>query len=93
MHFMYKVAARLGNRLVLFLGLLLLLVFAGNAAAQGSSLYVYPLKNQNQEKQDRDRYECHSWAVQQTGYDPSRAYPNNSHISTRNQVVQRSRAS
>jgi hypothetical protein len=45
--------------------------------AQGSSLYVYPLKNQNQEQQDRDRYECHSWAVKQTGYDPSRTYPSN----------------
>lgn len=57
--------------------LILVITFTGAAVAQGSSLYIYPLKNQNQEKQDRDRYECHSWAVQQTRYDPSRAYPNN----------------
>lgn len=44
------------------------------AAAQ-SELYAYPLKKQSNEQQDRDRYECHSWAVRQTGYDPSRAYP------------------
>lgn len=56
---------------------ILLMAFAPATEAQGSPLYVYPLKDQNQEKQDRDRYECHSRAVKQTGYDPSRAYPNN----------------
>ena len=35
-------------------------------------LYVYPTKGQGPEQQNRDRYECHSWAVQQTGYDPTR---------------------
>jgi hypothetical protein len=33
---------------------------------------MYPAKGQSQEQQDRDRYECHSWAVRQTGFDPSR---------------------
>ena len=47
------------------------------ALAQSPQLYVYPLKNQSSAQQDKDRYECHSWEVQQTGYDPSRAYPNN----------------
>jgi len=47
------------------------------ASAQSPQLYVYPLKNQSSAQQDKDRYECHSWAVQQTGYDPSRADPNN----------------
>jgi len=50
---------------------------AGPAAAQTSQLYIYPLKKQSQEQQDKDRYECHSWAVQQTGFDPSRGYPSN----------------
>jgi len=54
-----------------------LTIFARIVHAQTSSLYVYPLKNQSQERQNQDRYECHSWAVQQTGYDPSRAYPSN----------------
>lgn len=35
-------------------------------------LFIYPAKGQTQEQQDRDRYECHSWAVQQTGFDPSK---------------------
>ena len=35
-------------------------------------LYVYPANGQSPEQTDRDRYECHVWAVQQTGFDPSR---------------------
>src|SRR6202045_98838 len=35
-------------------------------------LYVYPAKGQSPEQTERDRYECHVWAVQQTGVDPSR---------------------
>ena len=34
-------------------------------------LFIYPTKGQNAQQQSRDRYECHAWAVQQTGYDPS----------------------
>jgi hypothetical protein len=48
-----------------------------DALAQTPQVYVYPLKNQGADQQNRDRYECHNWAVQQTGYDPSRTYPNN----------------
>src|ERR1700752_3123327 len=33
---------------------------------------MYPAKGQSQKQLDRDRYECHSWAVRQTGFDPSR---------------------
>jgi len=53
------------------------LLSASVRAQNPPQLYTYPLKNQTTELQDRDRYECHSWAVKQTGYDPSRAYPNN----------------
>ncbi len=38
------------------------------AAAQ--QIFVYPTKGQSPEQQNRDRYECHTWAVQQTGFDP-----------------------
>ena len=68
-------AARLCS--ILLSSLMLLLLLGHTARAQGSSLYIYPLKNQSNQQQDKDRYECHSWAAQQTGYDPSRAYPNN----------------
>jgi hypothetical protein len=35
-------------------------------------IFVYPSQGQTPEQTDRDRYECHVWAVQQTGVDPSR---------------------
>ncbi len=50
----------------------------GNAAPADSSVppasepYVYPNQGQNPEQQSSDRYECHRWAVDQTGFDPSR---------------------
>jgi hypothetical protein len=34
-------------------------------------LYVYPMRGQSEERQASDRYECHSWAVGQTGFDPT----------------------
>jgi hypothetical protein len=36
-------------------------------------VFVYPANGQSAEQMERDRYECHLWAVQQTGVDPSRA--------------------
>jgi uncharacterized protein YcfJ len=38
-------------------------------------LMVYPARGQSPEQLERDRYECHVWAVQQSGFDPSRAGP------------------
>lgn len=35
-------------------------------------VFVYPAQGQSPQQTDRDRYECHVWAVQQTGVDPSR---------------------
>jgi len=34
-------------------------------------IFVYPRLGQSEELQAKDRYECHSWAVSQTGYDPT----------------------
>lgn len=36
-----------------------------------SQVYAYPLHGQTAEQQDRDHYECSTWATQQTGFDPS----------------------
>lgn len=35
-------------------------------------LFVYPKDGQNEEQQATDRYECHRWAADQTGFDPTR---------------------
>ena len=44
-------------------------MMAGPSAAQ----YVYPQKGQDQAQQDRDRGECHIWATNQSGFDPTQA--------------------
>jgi hypothetical protein len=36
-----------------------------------AEVIAYPARGQTPEQLDRDRYECHRWAVQQTGFDPS----------------------
>jgi hypothetical protein len=41
-------------------------------APSSGQLFIYPSKGQSQEQQADDRYACHSWAVSQTGYDPTR---------------------
>jgi Glycine zipper len=42
------------------------------APAVETDLYVYPSNGQSEAQTDRDRYECHEWAVAQSHYDPSR---------------------
>ncbi len=34
-------------------------------------LYAYPKEGQSEKQQADDRYACHRWGVQQTGYDPT----------------------
>jgi hypothetical protein len=36
-----------------------------------SEVFAYPQRGQTPQQQDRDRYECSTWATQQTGFDPS----------------------
>jgi len=36
-------------------------------------LFVYPGTGQSEEQQATDRYECHRWAVDEAGFDPTRA--------------------
>jgi len=33
-------------------------------------VFIYPNKGQGQEQQERDKFECHSWAGKQSGFDP-----------------------
>jgi len=41
------------------------------APQASTEIYFYPLYGQSPAQQDRDRYECYLWAVDQTGFDPS----------------------
>jgi hypothetical protein len=36
-----------------------------------TEVFAYPQQGQTPEQTDRDRYDCHEWAVKQTGFDPS----------------------
>jgi len=36
-------------------------------------IYIYPNNGQSDAQADRDRYECHQWAVRQSHFDPSLA--------------------
>lgn len=46
-------------------------LLCGPAAAQ--QLMIYPSMGQGPGQQEQDHYECHNWAVQQSGFDPSTA--------------------
>jgi hypothetical protein len=39
-------------------------------AAMDEQLYVYPAQGQSEQQTADDRYECHRWAVDQSGFDP-----------------------
>jgi len=51
---------------------------AGSAAPYGApngpspDIYLYPRNGQSDQQMSNDRYECHSWAAGQTGFDPTR---------------------
>ena len=43
------------------------------APPPADQLFIYPRQNQSEEQQTEDRYECHRWAVSQTGFDPTQS--------------------
>ena len=55
--------------------LCLLALAAALAAPAGAQQYVFPAKGQTPEKQKSDEAACHSWAIQQTGFDPAKPPP------------------
>jgi hypothetical protein len=48
-----------------------IVAFVARPAVAGSPI-IYPAKGQTPQQQDKDQYECHRWAVQQSGFDPSK---------------------
>lgn len=49
-----------------------ILALSGSAIAEQ---YVFPAKGQTPEQQKADESACHSWAMQQTGFDPAKPPP------------------
>jgi hypothetical protein len=46
------------------------LLLAPTAAAQQQELFIYPNKGQSQQQQEKDKFECYTWAKNNTGFDP-----------------------
>ena len=57
-------------RSIILPGALLMGLCSTNVLAQ-SQLMIYPARGQSPEQQQQDQYQCHTWSVQQSGYDPS----------------------
>jgi hypothetical protein len=56
--------------------------YAPDGASTVGRTYIYPKLGQSAEKQASDEYECHRWAVGQTGFDPSAAASGQNTVST-----------
>ncbi len=46
-------------------------ILSNTEMAQSAQVYVYPRAGQTEEQRDLDRYQCHRWAKNETGFDPS----------------------
>jgi hypothetical protein len=42
-----------------------------DSGGSAADVYVYPRNGQTPEQTQNDRYECHGWAVSQSGFDPT----------------------
>lgn len=54
-------------RIIIGLMSILLLPFG---IAQAQEPFIYPSQGQSQQQLEKDKFECYSWAKQQTGFDP-----------------------
>ena len=54
------------------LRLVIVAMFAASASAQQ---FAYPAKGQSASQQKKDEAECHTWAIQQSKYDPAKPPP------------------
>lgn len=57
-------------RMIVITTVLILFATLGSGPVLAQDLIIYPNKGQSQEQLDKDKYECYSWAKQQTGFDP-----------------------
>ena len=48
-----------------------IIFFIGNVGTGNAQMFIYPKEGQSKEKQEMDEFQCHRWAVEQTGVDPT----------------------
>ncbi len=53
--------------------LLLLLMSSVCGSVHAAEPFVYPSEGQSPEQTEKDKFECYTWAKQQTGFDPMQA--------------------
>jgi len=46
---------------------------AQTQAPPSDDVFIYPKNGQSEEQQGKDKYECHKWASQQSGFDPTQS--------------------
>ncbi len=51
--------------------LVALIASSALAGAAFAEVFVYPKKGQTQDQFEKDQFECHNWAKQQTGFNPA----------------------
>ena len=56
------------KKTMIFVVTFIAVAFAGTALSQ--ELMIYPAKGQSQDQMEQDKFQCYSWAKQQTGFDP-----------------------
>ena len=59
-------------KLIMALNLGILFLLSSFSLTEAKML-IYPAKGQTAQQQAKDEYECHLWAVKQTGYDPTKS--------------------
>jgi hypothetical protein len=52
---------------------IMLFVSSASGSAWAAEPYIYPTKGQTPEQLEKDKFECYTWAKQQTGFDPMQA--------------------
>ena len=55
---------------VYILSLILMLCAVLALAAYAEEMFIYPNDGQDHEQQEKDRFECYSWAKNHSGFDP-----------------------
>lgn len=56
-------------------GAAMMVFWLSQAFAQSQEVFAYPLKGQSPAVEEQDRYYCHTWAIQKSGFDPSKSNP------------------
>ena len=56
--------------IAIVLVLALIFIFLSTPAAAVGDLYVYPAQGQTDQQLKQDRFDCHQWSVNETGFDP-----------------------